>query len=85
LTGAHKDRERGDSTKNYKDKRSQRFFMSICNSVNGNSPASLDRPMPGNAEFDTYFLDDDNRQDTNNRLITGMHCNNPSSKFRMQL
>lgn len=57
--------------------------MSICSSgTNGNTPAEK-QFMPNN-EFDTYFLDDDYKQDTNNRLYTGLHSVNPT-KFKMQL
>lgn len=64
-----------------KNKRTNRFFQSICNA---NSPASMERQSLGAPEIDTYFLDDDYKQDSNVRLITGMNNPNPS-KFRMQL
>lgn len=65
-----------------REKRGNKFFMSICSGLNNINP--INEKQLTITDFDTYFLDDDYKQDTNNRIYTGRQSTNPT-KFRMQL
>jgi len=82
-----------ESVNNLHDKRNNRVFTNINNvlpvvsmPLSTNSPAALlERPNQGSGDFDTYFLDDDYRQDNIPRPSARQNAGSTAPKLRMQL